>query len=790
MFLSHPKEERILLQDHLTKVARIAASLISTTNYSTSLSEAAFYSGLLHDIGKLNPYYQEIFHAERKMRENLQKEMLSKYDRQHSLFSAWAADHLLQGATLNNNSISIDPRIHNLILAVIAGHHTKLSKRILSNRSSSINFQNSKEAIAKVLPKFNLEVSSSSFSSSPASSLSSSSSSSFLPPSDGDFARLNWEECIEEFRRPISFQGELRARDEGVATSFVEASVLFSALIQSDRGSFSDWLTPSYDLTLDTRRLVRRDSRLGMLREKFQREVIDRYDAISDNIAVIHAPTGIGKTKIFLDLISRYSSLERVIYFSPLLALTEDFEEKMRQVAENSLDEILIYNHLFSGMISERVEGYAMQPTSDAWNFINESFNSKFIISTTQRLILTLYSNRASDKLKLVSFKNSLLILDEIQVVPKFLLPNLVAVLRELCVKMNSKVLLVSATVPHEIREAGLSMYETSREIWKQYNALTRKQVQFAEDLNLPSVFVGKVLLMTNTRRKAIRLLDKVNNAKGQQSKGEEEGSKNKEKDAVRSRQRGRKQDSEDLPIYYLSSGVRKKTRAEILAKVKSHKECILVSTQVVEAGVDISFTEVYREAAPLDNIIQVMGRLNREGEVTSPILHIFRTDIDHRPYSELEYRESLKILQTIHNSEELYEKLGEYYRIVSLRNAYNRKIADRLIFLEKTMDFDGVSELISKHVVEQDDVSVLIPESEEELEHLKLKLLYTKRMDRNTFKKYAGLAASLPRNMTKDKLSQLFDQELIEKRNLLVPKRGKLEELYDSKVGLDKWLR
>ena len=67
--------------------------------------------------------------------------------------------------------------------------------------------------------------------------------------------------------------------------------------------------------------------------------------------------------------------------------------------------------------------------------------------------------------------------------------------------------------------------------------------------------------------------------------------------------------------LMYLSSGIRKKDKIKILSRIKqkelSKEEFILVSTQVVEAGVDISFSHIFREKAPLDSIIQVMGRLN-----------------------------------------------------------------------------------------------------------------------------------------------------------------------------------
>src|SRR3989344_5964851 len=68
-----------------------------------------------------------------------------------------------------------------------------------------------------------------------------------------------------------------------------------------------------------------------------------------------------------------------------------------------------------------------------------------------QRFIMTIYSNAQSDKMKLASFKNSLLILDEVQTVPKCLLPNIISLLKYMSKKMNFKVLLVSATIPYEL---------------------------------------------------------------------------------------------------------------------------------------------------------------------------------------------------------------------------------------------------------------------------------------------------------------------------------------------------
>lgn len=718
-FLSHPKENGALLKDHLISVAKSAASLVSQTRFPT---EPAFYAGLLHDIGKLNPFYQDLFNVDRALRSSLEKELEKKYKRQHSLFSAWAASFLLENV--------VDLRTRNLVMAVIAGHHSELKKRIRADHSET--GRNSQSAILQLIPKFRATLSSS---------------------SDSEFHKLNWETCLKEFGLPISFQSEVRGREDGIS-SFLEAGVIFSAMLQGDRGSFGTWSTPNYDLRLDTGKLVKGDSPLGTLRQQFQQKVIEDYKP-SDGISVIHAPTGIGKTKVFLDLISRHTGLERVIYFSPLLALTEDFEDKVREVAGNSLEDVLIYNHLFSGMLSQRGnEGYQLD--NDRWNFEIESFNSKFIITTTQRLLITLYSNSASDKLKLISFKNSLLILDEIQVIPKFILSNLIALLRELCLTMNSKVLLVSATIPHEVKEVGLPTFGMSEQGYRDYHRLTMKKIEFHEPLSLPDTFNGKVLLMANTRRKAKKLFSSV----------------------------------ERIPnAHYLTTGIRKKDRTKLLKEIKeSREDCLLVSTQVVEAGVDISFSEIYREVAPLDSIVQVMGRLNREGEVSSPVLHVFLNDRDHRPYAELEYINSIEVLRTVRNSQELYARLDKYYSTVSSRNMLNKSRADYLRQLENKMDFSGVWEMIEKHVFDDRDDPVLIPDSEDEVEKIKAELLSSRRIDRNLFKKYSNLVASLPRSKNDIALEEFFDSDLMD-RHVLLPRKEKLHELYDSRMGLDKWL-
>ena len=241
--------------------------------------------------------------------------------------------------------------------------------------------------------------------------------------------------------------------------------------------------------------------------------------------------------------------------------------------------------------------------------FLRESFNKQLIITTTQRLLMVLYSNEPADKEKLVSFKNSFLIIDEVQTIPKVLLPNLTALLKALTEKYNSKILLVSATIPDELQS--LPKLATHREVEDRYLQMTAKRIEYRAVLDAASEVPllggeGHTLFMFNTRRKALGFFEKIVVLKP---------------DAV-----------------YLSTGTRKCDRRNIIQKRLREKEpATVVSTQVLEAGVDVSFSRMYREMAPLDNIVQAMGRLNREGERSEPVLAVFLVDDgDYLPYSSL----------------------------------------------------------------------------------------------------------------------------------------------------------
>jgi len=753
IFLARPKNVmggNSGLFEHSLKTAQRARELAEDLGFG----DTAFYAGLLHDVGKLNPYYQILFSS---------GQINSDYLKAHAIFSALATTSLLE-----IDSLTIQEQ--KQILFTVAGHHTKLTqftKSLDFIKHDTARFMRSLHGTYENLKDF-----------------------SKLVRNCEEFKNLAWDNCLQLFPYLPGNESEFFADDDFIL-NFLNFSSVFSILIQADRGSFFDNLDQTnFDINLNTDVLVRTGSQLSALRQSFQEHILSE-NVFQDDLIILKAPTGIGKTKIFLDIINKISVVERferVFYFSPLLALTDDFEGKLFNAEKdvsvlNQFDakKVLVYNHAFTGSLLKK----NLLKDQDVWSgddsedskifntpeyFERESFNRPLIITTTQRLLMVLYSNTPADKRKLVSFKNSFLIVDEVQTIPKVLLPNFIELLKVLAKKYHTKILLVSATIPYELRN--LPMLSTSKELEEIYLQRTVKRIEYNDSFDPANVALGKnerTIFMFNTRRKALCFFEKLQTM--------------------------------STDVLYLSSGIRKHDRRSIIQQRLQNKadnqSVTVVSTQVLEAGVDVSFSRMYRELAPLDNIVQAMGRLSREGECNDPLLTVFVTDGRSEPYSTLEVEESKKLLPAINSSIALYKTLHSYYKTVSDENLRNKNLAKDLDDKMRRLNFDGVWEFVKKNALPDAlGDSVFIPDVHKYDEIRQQFLSSYSNEDRankdrgKLYTQYAELMAQLPRVLDKtDGLKCLLDEELLE-HNVLLPKKEFLDCVYDPKVGLDKWVK
>ncbi|MEO0250389.1 MAG: helicase-related protein, partial [candidate division WOR-3 bacterium] len=238
----------------------------------------------------------------------------------------------------------------------------------------------------------------------------------------------------------------------------------------------------------------------------------------------------------------------------------------------------------------------------------SENWDAPLVVTTTVQFYESLFSNRPSRCRKLHNLVRSIIVLDEVQKLPvEYLSPCLTA-LGELASDYGATVVLCTATQPavHSRENFAIGL-EGVREIIPDprslYLALKRAKVEDLgdiSDLELTEKLGNhpQVLCIVNTRRHARELFLKCRDMKG---------------------------------TYHLSAAMCPAHRSEVLERIvralAQGDPCRVVSTQVVEAGVDLDFPVVYRSLAGLDSIAQAAGRCNRNGRARSGITYVFRSE-------------------------------------------------------------------------------------------------------------------------------------------------------------------
>lgn len=731
---------------------------------SPKAGKDAHIAGLLHDIGKLSPWYQERFAGKDE------KELDVKYgQKQHSPFSAWIAMHLLFGKAGEHH-----------VTHSIASHHTKLRTSLRAPRFPMT-------AIAKMEMLANLKV--------------------FLRHVCSGSVRessvwrsLNWEECMEPFSQPMNFEERVEV-DNGSINTYLHTKCVFSSLLQADRGSFHPCVPkPKFSMIIQPTHGEVPTSDIGRLRKSFQDVAFRSYLNSGERIVTIEAPTGIGKTNLIFMILRHHSKqkkYDRAFYFSPLLALNDGFINELKGDGKSprpavpriaDWDCVLEYNHMTAEPISWSENKKFSEDGSNEQNSAEfykiTSFNYPFIVSTTARLLLTIYGNLARNCIKFVSLSNSIIIVDEIQNVPKFLLKNLISVMSWIAKSSGSKVIFMSATTPIEISGAHTYKICCDELAAREFTALTPKTLSVTPSLDMEAVKSAAPTLtgvIFNTRRRAAS--EFCQNAS----------------------MLGKYHDE----IIYLTTGIRKRDRLEHIRKISQNrgKSALVISTQVLEAGVDASFGRVFREMAPLDRLVQAMGRVNRHGDAESGEITVFDRD-PLRPYNEVEICETQKILDrlTVNGavaSTAVYAKLHEYYEKITSNNCTSLDDSKKLECWMSEHNYDNVWEMVRKAAFTNYNVNIFLPypnrepnvESGVRFDSLREDLNNVidncvVEQKRDVMRRAARLSASLPEYLLdRIKSHNLLDPELL-KHDICFPRDSQsLAEIYDHSIGLDKWI-
>lgn len=306
-------------------------------------------------------------------------------------------------------------------------------------------------------------------------------------------------------------------------------------------------------------------------------------------------PTGGGKTLSSMAFALRHAAnyrLDRVIYVIPYTSIIEQNAQVLREVFG---DNAVLEHH---GNVD-----YDKGPADI--RLLAENWDAPIVVTTSVQFFESLHANRASACRKLHNLARSVIVLDEAQSLPIDLLRPCLRSLDELVRHYGSSVVLCTATQPAvlagQLAKGGLmGGPEGCREIIPAIRNLHERlrrvkatripsRVSDQELLALVSPHLS-ALVVVNTRRHARELFEAA------------------------------KQQFPERPVFHLSAQMCPKHRADVLTLVKEllalHKPCLLISTQLIEAGVDIDFPCVFRELAGADSLAQAAGRCNREGKL------------------------------------------------------------------------------------------------------------------------------------------------------------------------------
>lgn len=540
-----------LLSEHLTAAGNIAAKNAA----KFGMADFGMIAGSLHDLGKYSKEFQ--------------LRIEGKYGR---------VNHATAGAV---EAINKYPQLGLLLAYVIAGHHAGLANGRDEGKRTSL-----KSRLQEIIP-----------------------------------------EIDPVWQKELTLPEKLTAPDGFTANperSFFQfhfmTRMLFSCLIDADRLD-----TEAFYLALEGKKpapgfkhsiedlAAKLDSSLKAFAEKaesseintLRNEILEHVQAQApqnSGIFSLTVPTGGGKTLTSLSFALRHAAkhgMDRVIYVIPFTSIVEQNAKVFRDVL-GDLGDSSVLEHHSSFVVDEQAADPNTADSQEKLRRDMESWNAPIVVTTAVQFFESLYASKTSKCRKLHNVANSVVVFDEAQTIPLKLLLPCVAALDELARNYRSSVVLCTATQPaleykpdspdYSLRGGLSDIRELAPNPKQLSQKLKRVTVEFVGELSDEKLggllrAQSQVLCIVNNRLHARALFKLISEKEG---------------------------------AYHLTTCMCAVHRSEVLEEIKERLQQALpvrlVSTALIEAGVDVDFPQVFRAEAGLDSIAQAAGRCNREG--------------------------------------------------------------------------------------------------------------------------------------------------------------------------------
>jgi CRISPR-associated endonuclease/helicase Cas3 len=671
---SHPDK---LLVNHLHRVGELSKKTVADKSLNIDeadlLKDAAYLIGITHDLGKATKFFQEyIIEKDEKKKKSLK----AKDTTHHGLLSAFFTYAVIKEyLSQTKRKGGLAEYLPILSFLAVKRHHGNLLNamdeikdvdadkdkilKLAEEQINSIDKAEIGEILALLLSEGNISL------------------------------KINVEDIINYILKDAT--KDIGRKEKRFVRGLSEKSDLYpyfvsqfiySALLDADKtdagldGIYLDRLDLSSKLVDEYRDLKGFSSNknnINSLRNQIYEEAVERINgwSLDEKILSLNVPTGTGKTLAALSLsLKLRERLEnerkikpRIIYALPFLSIIDQnydvFDDVMAKGSSKDSRLLLKHHHLADVKFKTEENEYE----ADKSLLLLEGWNAEIIVTTFWQLFNTLFSNRNKQLRKFTKLANSIIILDEVQAVPHQYWQLIHDALKLLCEKFDSYVVFMTATQPLIFDEAKGEIKEIAQKKEEYFRGLNRIELipRIEKSLTLDEF---KALLEKDLIKKKEKdfliVLNTISSAQEVYSFIED-------------------LELENTRRFFLSTNVIPKERLARIKEIKDSKDSprerkIIVSTQLIEAGVDIDADIVYRDFAPLDSINQVAGRCNRnsakneKGTVSIFILKDDRKEFYKYIYDPFLMSKTLDILKPIKEpikESEFLELNNKYFRAV-----------------------------------------------------------------------------------------------------------------------------
>lgn len=519
-----------------------------------------------------------------------------------------------------------------------------------------------------------------------------------------------------------------------------------------DRKGYADLeiLADRFFANLDAKQGSAPQTEVNALRAKI-REACETAAMKTPGIFTLTVPTGGGKTLSSTAFAFRHSlryGKKRIIYVIPYTSIIEQTSNTLR-------------HFLGEGDVLEHHCNFDPKKETPRSQLASENWDAPVVVTTSVQFFESLYSGKSSRCRKLHNIANSVVILDEVQLLPSHLLLPIIEAIRQLTDHYGVTLLLSTATQP---KFPGLDLSSDREIIPKEldlYAKLKRTQIEWPSDLRAVTQWeevaeeisrFDQVLCVVNTRKDCRELYNLMPSG-----------------------------------TIHLSAGMCGEHRTKVIDMIKSRlakaEPVRVVSTQLVEAGVDFDFPVVYRAFTGLSSIAQAAGRCNREGSLPHLGKVVVFVPPKQSPAGELRKAEdTLREMLACHSPEIVNTPKGYGAYFKSLYGRMNHLGENfRTFFIENSLQYEFQFREGDKNFQMIDDqisVSITVRYGDNDTLIDQLRIVGPNRETMRALQRYT---VSIPRSLIGELIEKGFIEEMYP--GVFVQT---IPSLYSENFGLD----